>query len=101
MMFIHEHLDWSAGFGSLIRKAKKRNAKKKSYSHAKLRSADCGGKCSYRCSGTSHRKPCMFLCIKCCTKCHCVPPGTYTETSRHVRATTTGRPRKEDLSVLE
>ncbi|RWR77135.1 Gibberellin regulated protein [Cinnamomum micranthum f. kanehirae] len=48
-----------------------------SYGHAKLRPKDCGGRCSYRCSATSHRKPCMFFCLKCCSKCLCVPPGTY------------------------
>ncbi|KAB2073499.1 hypothetical protein ES319_A07G087000v1 [Gossypium barbadense] len=34
-------------------------------------------RCSYRCSATSHKKPCMFFCLKCCSKCLCVPPGTY------------------------
>ncbi|XP_029117841.1 gibberellin-regulated protein 5-like [Elaeis guineensis] len=37
----------------------------------------CPDKCSYRCSATSHRKPCMSFCIQCCTKCLCVPSGTY------------------------
>ncbi|CAL0315714.1 unnamed protein product [Lupinus luteus] len=38
---------------------------------------DCKPKCTYRCSATSHKKPCMFFCQKCCAKCLCVPPGTY------------------------
>ncbi|XP_038876048.1 protein RSI-1-like [Benincasa hispida] len=42
-----------------------------------LRPSDCKPKCNYRCSATSHRKPCMFFCQKCCAKCLCVPPGTY------------------------
>ncbi|XP_021296661.1 protein RSI-1-like [Herrania umbratica] len=47
------------------------------YSSAKLRPSDCQPKCKYRCSATSHKKPCMFFCLKCCAKCLCVPPGTY------------------------
>ncbi|KAL8133897.1 protein RSI-1 [Apium graveolens] len=43
----------------------------------RLRRGDCKPRCSYRCSATSHRKPCMFFCQKCCAKCLCVPPGTY------------------------
>ncbi|XP_073013690.1 gibberellin-regulated protein 5-like [Typha latifolia] len=38
---------------------------------------ECPTKCAYRCSATSHKKPCMFFCIKCCEKCLCVPSGTY------------------------
>ncbi|KAJ9172984.1 hypothetical protein P3X46_016163 [Hevea brasiliensis] len=44
---------------------------------AKFRASDCKPKCTYRCSATSHKKPCMFFCLKCCAKCLCVPPGTY------------------------
>ncbi|XP_043695757.1 protein RSI-1-like [Telopea speciosissima] len=47
------------------------------YGRAKLRSSDCKPRCTYRCSATSHKKPCMFFCLKCCSKCLCVPPGTY------------------------
>ncbi|XP_024986837.1 protein RSI-1-like [Cynara cardunculus var. scolymus] len=43
----------------------------------KLRPQDCKGKCTYRCSATSHKKPCMFFCQKCCAKCLCVPAGVY------------------------
>ncbi|KAL8472271.1 hypothetical protein ACS0TY_029480 [Phlomoides rotata] len=42
-----------------------------------LRPQDCQPHCTYRCSATSHRKPCMFYCLKCCAKCLCVPDGTY------------------------
>ncbi|XP_074321248.1 protein GAST1-like [Silene latifolia] len=42
-----------------------------------LHPQECGGKCTMRCSATSFKKPCMFFCQKCCTKCLCVPPGTY------------------------
>ncbi|KAE9450074.1 hypothetical protein C3L33_18017, partial [Rhododendron williamsianum] len=38
---------------------------------------DCRPRCTYRCSATSHKKPCMFFCLKCCSKCLCVPPGTF------------------------
>ncbi|CAH9102669.1 unnamed protein product [Cuscuta europaea] len=41
-----------------------------------LHPQECSGKCSYRCSNTQYKKPCMF-CQKCCAKCLCVPPGTY------------------------
>ena len=39
--------------------------------------AECGPACSYRCSATSHRKPCLFFCNECCAQCLCVPSGTY------------------------
>ncbi|XP_027333132.1 protein RSI-1 [Abrus precatorius] len=42
-----------------------------------LRPSDCKPRCTYRCSATSHKKPCMFFCQKCCATCLCVPPGTY------------------------
>ncbi|PON42793.1 Gibberellin regulated protein [Trema orientale] len=47
------------------------------YGRQKLRPSDCKPKCTYRCSATSHKKPCMFFCQKCCATCLCVPPGTY------------------------
>ncbi|KAM3280711.1 protein GAST1 [Capsicum chacoense] len=42
-----------------------------------LHPQDCLPKCTYRCSNTQYRKPCMFFCQKCCATCLCVPPGTY------------------------
>ncbi|CAN1138984.1 Protein RSI-1 [Linum perenne] len=39
--------------------------------------AQCPAACDYRCSATSHKKPCLFFCNKCCQKCLCVPSGTY------------------------
>ncbi|XP_031479220.1 gibberellin-regulated protein 12-like [Nymphaea colorata] len=42
-----------------------------------LRPEECPAKCEYRCSATSHKKPCLFFCNKCCLKCLCVPSGTY------------------------
>ncbi|KAK9140775.1 hypothetical protein Scep_010456 [Stephania cephalantha] len=42
-----------------------------------VKAEDCEKACEYRCSATSHKKPCMFFCVKCCTKCLCVPSGTY------------------------
>ncbi|XP_045821732.1 gibberellin-regulated protein 12-like [Trifolium pratense] len=42
-----------------------------------LRQQECAGACTYRCSETSHKKPCLFYCNKCCNKCLCVPSGTY------------------------
>ncbi|KAI3848339.1 hypothetical protein MKW98_005719 [Papaver atlanticum] len=47
-----------------------------SYGLSLLRPSDCQPKCTGRCSATSHKKPCMFYCLKCCSKCLCVPPGT-------------------------
>ncbi|KAL6905444.1 hypothetical protein ACP4OV_003045 [Aristida adscensionis] len=38
---------------------------------------ECPAKCDYRCSATSHKKPCLFFCNYCCKKCLCVPSGTY------------------------
>ncbi|XP_076917085.1 protein RSI-1-like [Bidens hawaiensis] len=43
----------------------------------RLRASECKPRCTYRCSATSHKKPCMFFCQKCCAKCRCVPPGVY------------------------
>ncbi|KAL2898802.1 Protein RSI-1 [Bienertia sinuspersici] len=42
-----------------------------------LKKEDCPPACDYRCSATSHRKPCLIVCNKCCEKCLCVPSGTY------------------------
>ncbi|AEC08443.1 Gibberellin-regulated protein 12 [Arabidopsis thaliana] len=42
-----------------------------------LKPEECPKACEYRCSATSHRKPCLFFCNKCCNKCLCVPSGTY------------------------
>ncbi|KAI9100192.1 hypothetical protein K1719_024410 [Acacia pycnantha] len=47
------------------------------YGLSNLRPSDCKPKCNYRCSATSHKKPCMFFCQKCCATCLCVPSGTY------------------------
>ncbi|EEF31200.1 protein RSI-1 [Ricinus communis] len=44
---------------------------------SRFRPSDCKPRCTYRCSATSHKKPCMFFCLKCCSKCLCVPPGVY------------------------
>ncbi|CAL5214101.1 unnamed protein product [Lathyrus oleraceus] len=41
-----------------------------------LRPEECGKACEYRCSETSHKKPCLFYCNKCCATCLCVPSGT-------------------------
>ncbi|KAG1358714.1 Protein RSI-1 [Cocos nucifera] len=45
--------------------------------HGLLKPSDCQPRCQIRCSATSHKKPCMFFCLKCCAQCLCVPPGTY------------------------
>nr|DAD32124.1 TPA_asm: hypothetical protein HUJ06_010975 [Nelumbo nucifera] len=37
----------------------------------------CRPKCRRRCSATSHKSACMWFCLMCCSKCKCVPPGTY------------------------
>ncbi|CAA6667908.1 unnamed protein product [Spirodela intermedia] len=42
-----------------------------------LLSIFCAPRCAVRCSKTSHQKPCLFFCNKCCQKCLCVPSGTY------------------------
>ncbi|XP_010481220.1 PREDICTED: gibberellin-regulated protein 13 [Camelina sativa] len=42
-----------------------------------LQPQECGPRCGDRCSNTQYKKPCLFFCNKCCTKCLCVPPGTY------------------------
>eukprot|EP00249_Psilotum_nudum_P004503 c18014_g1_i2 orf=246-581(-) len=42
-----------------------------------LRLSDCPAACTYRCSKASKHKPCIFYCNLCCSKCLCVPPGTF------------------------
>ncbi|XP_058210906.1 protein GAST1 [Rhododendron vialii] len=42
-----------------------------------LHPQECSPQCTTRCSKTAYKKPCMFFCQKCCSKCLCVPPGTY------------------------
>ncbi|CAN0879252.1 Protein RSI-1 [Linum grandiflorum] len=42
-----------------------------------LTPSQCSGACDVRCSATSHKKPCLFYCNKCCATCLCVPSGTY------------------------
>ncbi|XP_057516148.1 gibberellin-regulated protein 6-like [Amaranthus tricolor] len=48
-----------------------------SYGPGSLKSSQCLGQCTRRCSKTQYHKPCMFFCQKCCRKCLCVPPGFY------------------------
>ncbi|XP_019083042.1 PREDICTED: gibberellin-regulated protein 12-like [Camelina sativa] len=38
-----------------------------------LRPEECPAECRRRCSATSHKKPCLFFCNKCCNTCLCVP----------------------------
>ncbi|XP_058228063.1 gibberellin-regulated protein 6-like [Rhododendron vialii] len=47
------------------------------YGKGSLRSNQCGSQCSRRCGQTQYKKPCLFFCNKCCTKCLCVPDGYY------------------------
>ncbi|XP_050221187.1 gibberellin-regulated protein 6 [Mercurialis annua] len=47
------------------------------YGQGSLKSYQCSGQCTRRCSKTQYHKPCMFFCQKCCAKCLCVPPGFY------------------------
>ncbi|XP_050374636.1 LOW QUALITY PROTEIN: gibberellin-regulated protein 12-like [Argentina anserina] len=43
-----------------------------------LKPEECVAACDYRCSETSHKKPCLFFFYNiCCQKCLCVPSGTY------------------------
>ncbi|KAJ8644190.1 hypothetical protein MRB53_005938 [Persea americana] len=42
-----------------------------------LKPEQCAEACNYRCSATSHKKPCLLYCKQCCLKCLCVPSGTY------------------------
>ncbi|KAI5068456.1 hypothetical protein GOP47_0016801 [Adiantum capillus-veneris] len=37
---------------------------------------DCSGKCNGRCGAAGARKRCLQMCMICCNKCQCVPPGT-------------------------
>lgn len=37
----------------------------------------CKGKCAVRCSKAGREDRCLTYCGICCTKCNCVPSGTY------------------------
>ncbi|XP_074382361.1 uncharacterized protein LOC141724212 isoform X2 [Apium graveolens] len=47
----------------------------------RLRPRKCKPRCTYRCSVTSHRKPCMFFCQKCCAKCLCSSRHLWQQTN--------------------
>ncbi|GAA0163537.1 hypothetical protein LIER_39615 [Lithospermum erythrorhizon] len=38
---------------------------------------NCKYACAKRCKLSSRKKVCIRACGTCCTKCNCVPPGTY------------------------
>ncbi|KAI4314275.1 hypothetical protein L6164_027200 [Bauhinia variegata] len=38
---------------------------------------DCGAQCKVRCGQHSRPKICLRACGTCCSRCKCVPPGTY------------------------
>eukprot|EP00258_Populus_trichocarpa_P019037 XP_006383339.2 protein RSI-1 [Populus trichocarpa] len=62
---------------------------------AKLRPSECKPRCNYnyRCSATSHKKPCMFFCLKCCATCLCVPGNKETCPCYNNWKTKEGRPK--------
>ncbi|KMZ71309.1 Snakin-1 [Zostera marina] len=37
----------------------------------------CSSKCKKRCSLAGFMDRCLLYCGVCCSKCHCVPSGTY------------------------
>lgn len=37
----------------------------------------CNAKCGVRCSAASRKDRCLEYCGICCSKCGCVPSGTY------------------------
>ncbi|TJX41716.1 hypothetical protein E8P77_31605 [Soehngenia saccharolytica] len=42
-----------------------------------LQTIDCKAACGERCKAASLNDRCMRACGTCCTRCKCVPPGTY------------------------
>ncbi|KAL8556234.1 hypothetical protein ACS0TY_003874 [Phlomoides rotata] len=38
---------------------------------------DCGAACAARCRLSGRPNLCKRACGSCCSKCNCVPPGTY------------------------
>ncbi|XP_021896050.1 gibberellin-regulated protein 9 [Carica papaya] len=38
---------------------------------------NCSHECVRRCKEASRKKVCHRACKSCCSRCHCVPPGTY------------------------
>ncbi|KAL0900486.1 hypothetical protein Bca101_084447 [Brassica carinata] len=53
------------------------NSSQNGTTEGSLQLQECRPRCGHRCSNTQYKKPCLFFCNKCCTKCLCVPPGTY------------------------
>ncbi|XP_021761385.1 gibberellin-regulated protein 6-like [Chenopodium quinoa] len=47
------------------------------YGNNSLKLSQCPGRCKQRCSKARKTEECKFFCNKCCTKCLCVPPGTF------------------------
>ncbi|CAA7403422.1 unnamed protein product [Spirodela intermedia] len=41
---------------------------------------NCGGACAVRCSRSWKPKMCLKMCMVCCGRCNCVPPGTGADT---------------------
>lgn len=39
--------------------------------------AECPRLCAERCKKHSRLRQCKRVCVTCCTRCKCVPPGTY------------------------
>ncbi|XP_050365960.1 peamaclein [Argentina anserina] len=37
----------------------------------------CDSKCGVRCSKAGYKERCLKYCGICCSKCNCVPSGTY------------------------
>ncbi|KAL2318482.1 hypothetical protein Fmac_032358 [Flemingia macrophylla] len=46
-------------------------------SMARSETVFCASKCARRCSKAGMKDRCMRFCGICCTKCKCVPSGTY------------------------
>ncbi|CAJ2647769.1 unnamed protein product [Trifolium pratense] len=42
-----------------------------------LKPEECAAACDVRCSATQYHKACITYCNYCCTRCLCVPSGTY------------------------
>ncbi|KMZ59188.1 Gibberellin-regulated protein 3 [Zostera marina] len=38
---------------------------------------DCGAECDRRCELSSRKNLCLRACGTCCSRCNCVPPGTF------------------------
>ncbi|XP_022152524.1 gibberellin-regulated protein 9 [Momordica charantia] len=75
LLFLLQALSEASPSYSTVNKGSNRVAVDKK--HQQSPKINCKYACSRRCMKASRKKICMRACGSCCSRCHCVPPGTY------------------------